>query len=298
MSYQAAYLKGHYPVELMAGLLSKEINNTDKISVFVGECQRMGIPILPPDINKSGLKFVPEATVAVAAATEPEDGAHRAPLQNAIRYGLAAIKNVGEAAMQMAIQERERAGDYTSLEDFCGRIGTRIANRKMLESLIKAGAFDFMGRDRAELFACIDESLSCAAAAQRDRTVGQVSLFDEATHAATTKKRVVTPWSDHERLSYEKELLGFYVSGHPLDAYADLLATKNYQPIGSLGNLDDRSQFRIGGAIVQVEKKFTRREGKPFAVVWVEDQTGALDGGVWNDGDLPVSENLVPGPML
>ncbi len=282
----------------MAGLLSNEINNTDKISVFVGECQRMGIPILPPDINKSGLKFVPEATVAVAAATEPEDGAHRAPLQNAIRYGLAAIKNVGEAAMQMAIQERERAGDYTSLEDFCGRIGTRIANRKMLESLIKAGAFDFMGRDRAELFACIDESLSCAAAAQRDRTVGQVSLFDEATHAATTRKRVVTPWGDHEKLSYEKELLGFYVSGHPLDAYADLFAAKNYQPISSLGDLEDRSQFRIGGAIAQVEKKFTRREGKPFAVVWIEDRTGALEVVVWNDVYVVVSEILVPGRVV
>src|SRR6266446_478930 len=200
--------------------------------------------------------------------------------------------------MEMSIQERERAGEYTSLEDFCGRIGTRIANRKMLESLVKAGAFNFVGRDRAELFACIDESLSCAAAAQRDRTVGQVSLFDEATHAATTKKRVVTPWSDHERLSYEKELLGFYLSGHPLDAYADLLATKNYQPIGSLGNLDDRSQFRIGGAIVQVEKKFTRREGKPFAVVWVEDQTGALEVVVWNDVYITVSEILVPGRVV
>jgi len=282
ISYQTAYLKAHYPVEFMAGLLSNEINNTDKISVFVGECKRMGISILPPDINKSGLKFVPET----------QDG------KMAIRYGLAAIKNVGEAAMAMSIQERERAGGYTSLEDFCGRIGTRIANRKMLESLVKAGAFDFVGRDRAELFACIDESLSCAAAAQRDRTVGQVSLFDEATHAATTKKRVVTPWGDHERLSYEKELLGFYVSGHPLDAYADLLATKNYQPIGSLGNLDDRSQFRIGGAIVQVEKKFTRREGKPFAVVWVEDQTGALEVVVWNDVYITVSEILVPGRVV
>src|SRR5712671_1130966 len=282
ISYQTAYLKAHYPVEFMAGLLSNEINNTEKISVFVGECKRMGISILPPDINKSGLKFVPET----------QDG------KMAIRYGLAAIKNVGEAAMEMSIQERERAGEYTSLEDFCGRIGTRIANRKMLESLIKAGAFDFLGRDRAELFACIDESLSCAAAAQRDRTVGQISLFDEATHAATTKKRVVTPWSDHERLSYEKELLGFYVSGHPLDAYADLLATKNYQPIGSLGNLDDRSQFRIGGAIVQVEKKFTRREGKPFAVVWVEDQTGALEVVVWNDVYITVSEILVPGRVV
>jgi DNA polymerase-3 subunit alpha len=282
ISYHTAYLKAHYPVEFMAGLLSNEINNTDKISIFVGECKRMGISIVPPDINRSGLKFTPES----------QDG------KMAIRYGLAAIKNVGEAAMEMSIQERERAGEYTSLEDFCGRIGTRIANRKMLESLIKAGAFDFVGRDRADLFACIDESLSCAAAAQRDRTVGQVSLFDEETHAATTRKRIVTPWSDHEKLSYEKELLGFYVSGHPLDAYADLFASKNYQPISSLGDLDDRSQFRIGGAIVQVEKKFTRREGKPFAVMWVEDRTGTLEVVVWNDVYVVVSEILVPGRVV
>ncbi len=282
ISYQTAYLKSHYSVEFMAGLLSNEINNTDKISVFVGECKRMGIVILPPDINKSGLKFTPE----------------KHDEKMAIRYGLAAIKNVGESAMQMSIEERERAGDYTSLEDFCGRIGTRIANRKMLESLIKAGAFDFLGRDRAELFACIDESLSCAAAAMRDRTVGQVSLFDEETHAATTRKRTVTPWSDHEKLSYEKELLGFYVSGHPLDAYVDLLAGKDYQPINSLGDLDDRSQFRIAGVIVQAEKKFTRKDGKPFAVVWIEDLTATLEVVVWNDVYVAVSELLVPGHVV
>src|SRR5467141_1221008 len=282
ISYHTAYLKAHYPVEFMAGLLSNEINNTDKISIFVGECKRMGISIVPPDINRSGLKFTPES----------QDG------KMAIRYGRAAIKNVGEAAMEMSIQERERAGEYTSLEDFCGRIGTRIANRKMLESLIKAGAFDFVGRDRADLFACIDESLSCAAAALRDRTVGQVSLFDEETHAATTRKRIVSPWSDHEKLSYEKELLGFYVSGHPLDAYADLFASKNYQPISLLGDLDDRSQFRIGGAIAQVEKKFTRREGKPFAVMWIEDRTGTLEVVVWNDVYVVVSEILVPGRVV
>src|SRR6266571_251950 len=282
ISYQTAYLKAHYPVEFMAGLLSNAINNTEKISVFVAECKRMGISILPPDINKSGLKFTPE----------PQDGGM------AIRYGLAAIKNVGEAAMAMSIQERERVGEYISLEDFCGRIGTRIANRKMLESLVKAGAFDFVGRDRAELFACIDESLSCAAAAQRDRTVGQVSLFDEATHAATTKRRVVTPWSDHEKLSYEKELLGFYVSGHPLDAYVDLFAAKNYQPINSLGDLDDRSQFRIGGAIVQVERKFTRKEGKPFAVIWIEDLSGTIEVVIWNDVYVKVSDALALGRVV
>ncbi len=299
ISYHTAYLKSHYSVEFMAGLLSNEINNTDKISIFVGECKRMGISILPPDINKSGLKFVPETVAAVYDRRDEEVGADTAPLQkNAIRYGLAAIKNVGESAMQMSIEERGRAGDYTSLEDFCGRIGTRIANRKMLESLIKAGAFDFLGRDRAELYACIDESLAGAAAAQRDRTVGQVSLFDEETHAATTRKRVVTPWGDHEKLSYEKELLGFYVSGHPLDAYADIFTSKNYQPIASLGDLDDRAQFRIAGVIVQAEKKFTRREGKPFAVIWLEDRTGTLEIVVWNDVFVTVSELLEPGRVV
>src|SRR5437764_5915203 len=200
--------------------------------------------------------------------------------------------------MQMSIEERQRAGDYTSLEDFCGRIGTLIANRKRLESLIKAGAFDFLRRNRAEPYACIDESLSSAAAAQRDRTVVQVSLFDEETHAATTRKRVVPPWADHEKLSYEKELLGFYVSGDPLDAYADLFATKNYQPIDSLGGLDDRSQFKIAGVIVQAEKKFTRKEGKPFAVVWLEDRTGTLEIVVWNDVFVTVSELLEPGRVV
>src|SRR5947199_10573528 len=168
----------------------------------------------------------------------------------------------------------------------------------MLESLIKGGAFDFLGRDRAELFARIDEALTASAAAQRDRVAGQVSLFDEATAPTTSRTRLITPWSEHEKLSYEKELLGFYVSGHPLDAYVDLFAAKNYQPISSLDELEDRSQFKVAGAIAQVEKKFTRKEGKPFAVVWVEDQTGALEVVVWNDVYITVSEILVPGRVV
>src|SRR5712672_67078 len=155
ISYQTAYLKAHYPVEFMAGLLSNEINNTEKISVFVGECKRMGISILPPDINKSGLKFTPENVAGIDdAGTGITD-----PGFNAIRYGLAAIKNVGEAAMAMAIRERDERGEFSSLEDFCSRLDSRVANRKMLESLIKAGAFDFLGRDRSELFGSIDEAV-------------------------------------------------------------------------------------------------------------------------------------------
>src|SRR6184192_1556592 len=275
ISYQTAYLKAHYPVEFMAGLLSNEINNTEKISVFVGECKQMGISILPPDINKSGLKFVPE--MWQGPQSPDSRGTQVAPTLPPIRYGLAAIKHVGESAMESAIREREQQGNFTSLEDFCGRLDSRIAGRKMLESLIKAGGFDFAGRDRAELFSCIDDAVSASVAAQRDRLAGQVALFDETTASSTSRKRVASRWSEHEKLSYEKELLGFYVSGHPLDAYAEIFAAKNYRSIASLGELNDRASFKIAGAIVQVEKKFTRKEGKPFAIVWVEDLTDMLE---------------------
>jgi DNA polymerase-3 subunit alpha len=299
ISYQTAYLKAHYPVEFMAGLLSNEINNTDKISVFVGECRRMGVSLLPPDINKSGLKFTPETVTAGADRRDQGDGAHRAPLQqSAIRYGLAAIKHVGEMAMEAAIREREQRGAFASLEDFCTRLDSRVANRKMLESLIKAGAFDFLGRDRSELFNCIDDAVTASAAAQRDRIAGQVSLFDEATAPTGSRKRPATPWSEHQKLSYEKELLGFYVSGHPLDAYADVFAAKNYRSIASLSGLDDRAPFRIAGAIVEVEKKFTRKEGKPFAVVWVEDRADMLEVVVWNEVYLKVSGALEAGRVV
>jgi DNA polymerase III subunit alpha len=296
ISYHTAYLKAHYPVEFMAGLLSNEINNTEKISVFVGECKRMGISILPPDINRSGLKFIPEMW---EGPERPDNRETRAvPAFNAIRYGLAAIKHVGTSVMEAAICEREQRGDFRSLEDFCGRLDSRVANRKMLESLIKAGAFDFLGRDRAELFACIDQSLSASASAQRDRVAGQVSLFDEADAPTTSRKRPITPWSEHEKLSYEKELLGFYVSGHPLDAYVDFFAAKNYRTIASLSDLEDRASFKIAGALVQIDKKFTRREGKPFAVVWVEDLTGTVEVVLWNEIYMRVADALALGRVV
>jgi len=296
ISYHTAYLKAHYPVEFMSGLLSNEINNTEKISVFVGECKRMGISILPPDVNRSGLKFIPEMQEEPPRPNNHDTKA--APRFNAIRYGLAAIKHVGTGAMEAAICEREQRGNFRSLEDFCSRLDSRIANRKMLESLIKGGAFDFLGRDRAELFARIDELLTGSAAAQRDRVAGQVSLFDEATAATTSRTRSITPWSEHEKLSYEKELLGFYVSGHPLDAYVDAFATKNYRTIASLGDLDDRASFKIAGALVQIDKKFTKREGKPFAVVWVEDLSGTLEVVLWNEVYMKVADALAPGRVV
>src|SRR5436190_4726892 len=283
ISYQTAYLKANHPVEFMAGLLSNEINNTDKISTFVGECKRMGIPILPPDVNRSGLKFSPEKADGV----------------DAIRYGLAAIKNVGQGAMEQAIQEREARGEFTSLEDFCRRLDSRIANRKILESLVKCGAFDFLGRERAELSACIDEWLAAALATLRARASGQVSLFDDMPPPASKPAMIrVVPWTEHEKMSYEKELLGFYVTGHPLDAYAALLSSGGYQTIVSLNELADRASFRIAGAIVQVDKKFTKKEGKPFAVVWLEDLSATLEVVLWNEVYVTASEALSLGRVI
>ena len=195
ISYQTAYLKANYPVEFMAGLLSNEVNNTDKISVFVAECERLGITILPPDVNQSDLKFVPETR---------ED-------KRGIRYGLAAIKNIGEGAMQSAIVEREENGPFKSIEDYCSRLDSKSVNRKILENLIRAGAFDFTGRDRAELFARIDQSLATGASAHRDRRSGQVSLFGDLEIPPTKANGDnvhFTPWSIAEKLGYEIELSG------------------------------------------------------------------------------------------
>jgi DNA polymerase-3 subunit alpha len=283
ISYQTAYLKANFPVEFMSGLLSNEINNTEKISVFVGECKRMGISILPPDVNRSSLKFTPE----------PHDNGM------AIRYGLAAIKHVGEGAMEAAIREREARGEFASLEDFCARLDSRVANRKMLESLIKSGAFDFLGRDRAELFDCIEESLAASAASHRDRAAGQVSLFDEvSTPMRQTRKRSITPWTERETMTFEKELLGFYVTGHPLDAFAGAIAAGNYQPISSLAELDDRANFRIAGSIAQVDKKFTKKEAKPFAVIFLEDLSGTIEIVLWNEVYVQVAEVLEAGRVI
>ncbi len=308
ISYQTAYLKANYPVQFMAGLLSNEIDNTEKISVLVGECKRMGIPILPPDVNRSALKFTPEESSPVAAVNDrrladaAQDGGHRPPLQkqfSAIRYGLAAIKNVGQSAMEAAIRERESAGEFSSLEDFCRRLDARVANRKMLESLVKAGAFDFLQRDRAALFACIEESLAAASASHKDRASGQVSLFDDIpAPGSKSASRGVLAWTPHETMSYEKELLGFYVTGHPLDAYASTIADGKYQTILSLGELADRASFRIAGALTQVDKKFTKKEGKPFAVIFVEDLTGTLEVMVWNDVYEKIADALVPGKVV
>src|SRR6267154_1856926 len=286
ISYQTAYLKANYPVEFMAGLLSNEVNNTDKISVFVAECQRMNIAILPPDVNKSGLKFVPELDAE----------------RRGIRYGLSAIKNIGEAPVAAAIREREKVGPFQSLEDYCSRLDSRSVNRKLLENLVRAGAFDFAGRDRAELFGRIESALAVGTARQKDRLTGQVSLFGDQDLPSSAKRNghaeSFTPWPLNEKLGYEKELLGFYVTGHPLDAYRDLIESGKFTPIAELSEQTDKSQVRIAGSISALERKYTRKEGKPFAVMTVEDFTGSVEVMVWADVFAKALKELEPGKIV
>jgi len=286
ISYQTAYLKANYPVEFMAGLLSNEVNNTDKIAVFVTECQRLGIAILPPDVNRSLLKFVPEAD---------KD-------KRGVRYGLAAIKNIGEAAMQSAITERDKRGPFKTLEDYCSRVDSKSVNRKILENLIRAGAFDFTGKDRAELFIRIDQALATGASTQKDRLSGQVSLFGELDMGSSPKtngdSHHYTPWTLGEKLGYEKELLGFYVTGHPLNAYRDLLKSSKYLPINELTNQEDKSTVQIAGSISAFEKKLTRKDGKPFAILTVEDFTGSVEVMVWGEAFAKGAKEIDKGKIV
>ncbi len=357
ISYQTAYLKANYPVEFMAAVMSNEVSNTDKISVFVAECERLGIRILPPDLNLAGLKFEPAeinnegvealkvarkrvdpaaaadaspiATVddhepagvrfaelsdekpvkgrrkAKTAKRTPENGSAEAPPEKprlgAIRFGLAAIKNVGESAMVAALEERTKDGPFESLENFCSRVDSRKISKKAIECLVKCGAFDFAGVERAQLFAAIDGAIAAASSAHRDRAAGQISMFDVFETAAAPTVRgtaAIPPWPQNEKLAFEKELLGFYVTGHPLDEYRPALESDRFIPIMRLAEQEDKSTVSIAGALIQIDKKFTKKESKPFAVIVVEDLTDQLEIMVWSETYLKAQQHLVLGGVV
>ncbi|MCP5536935.1 MAG: DNA polymerase III subunit alpha [Akkermansiaceae bacterium] len=284
ISYWTAYLKANHPVEFMSGLLSNELNNTDKLGIFVSECHRMDIEILPPDINKSQLRFAPEETPSGKMA---------------IRYGLAAIKNVGEGAMATAVAERNENGPFASLDDFSNRLDSRSVNKRILENLIRAGALDWTGETRAGMFARVEQVVASASSAQRDRAQGQVSLFDTMDFAGgapdpeqSTANGEIEEWSKDERLANEKELLGCYTSGHPLDKYRGVIDSDRFEKIGLLDELDTkdkRARYPFAGMIKHVEHKVTRN-GKPFGVLHIEDFTGSCEVLCWSESYSPARE--------
>jgi DNA polymerase-3 subunit alpha len=261
VAYQTAYLKAHYPVEFMAALLTSEMANTDGIVKYIDECKQMGITVLPPDVNESESRF----TV----------------VGEQIRFGLVAIKNVGETAIQSILATRRDKGRFRSIFDFCERVDLRLVNKRVIESLIKCGAFDSLGAARAQLMAVADKAMEAGAGTQRERIQGQVSLLDvlEAegglSHQAGAMPDI-PEWSPNQRLAAEKETLGFYVTGHPLTDYRDVIAKVAAVTTDRLAACQDEETVTLC-AIVSAVKEITTKSGERMAFVTLEDMAGTVE---------------------
>lgn len=267
IAYQTAYLKANYPVEFMAALLTSETNDTDKIVKYIEECRVMGLEVLPPDVNESSSDF----TV----------------VEDKIRFGLVAVKNVGETAIQSILTARRNEGRFGTLYDFCERVDLRLVNKRVVESLVKCGAFDSLGARRAQLAAVVDKAMEAAASAQRDRAHGQGSLLDVLSASGTSRREApplpnLPEWDGSQLLTAEKETLGFYIKGHPLDAYRATLDRYATATTESLSSLPDKSTARLG-AIVTAVKEISTKSGDRMAFVTLEDLNGTVESVVFPD---------------
>ncbi len=264
LAYQTAYLKTHYPVGFMAALLSSEAGDTDKIVKYIEECRQMGIEVLPPDVNESGSSF--------------------RVVKEKIRFGLGAVKNVGETAIHSILTARQERGPFRSLFDFCARVDLRVVNKRVVESLIKCGAFDSLGAsggERARLFAAVDKAMEAASSAQRDRAGGQVSFLDilgggQAGALSDPPLPEVPPWSPAQLLAAEKETLGFYVTGHPLAEFQEVIRAAATTTVADLASSGEKATVRVA-AIVTAVKEITTKAGERMAFVTLEDLTGTVE---------------------
>jgi len=261
IAYQTAYLKAHYPAQFMTALLSCDMNNTDKVVLYINECREHNIKVQPPDINQSVQDF----------------SVH----DDKIRFGLAAVKNVGEAALNQIIKEREQNGTFSSLVDFCNRVQSSSVNNRVIESLIKSGSFDSLGCRRSQLLAILPQAMDQAKAHQRDQMSGQMSIFNVApVTASTAVAEIVLPdvdeWDDLEKLRYEKETVGFYITGHPLDTALEELRMITDSDITNLHLFNDGQPVRIGG-LIRTVKQHKNKQGKPMAFVTLEDVLDSVE---------------------
>jgi DNA polymerase-3 subunit alpha len=275
IAYQTAYLKAHYPVEFMAALLTEDMDSSDKVIKNIAECRGMGIQVLPPDINASELSF----TVR----------------ENSIRFGLGAVKNVGTAAVE-AILEARGGEAFRDLSDFCSRVDLRRVNKRVVESLIKCGAFDSTGFRRSQLAATLEASMDIGQRLQKERAGAQASLFDESEVVMSGGNGVGTmpdipEWREKELLSFEKEALGFYITGHPLDRYADDVRRFASANTASLSEKEDKSEVRLCGIVASLTEKITKK-GDRMAFALFEDQLGSVEVMVFPDVYGKVSEYL------
>ncbi len=284
ISYQTAYLKANYPVEFMCSLLTNEKDNTDKVVEYVKECEQMGITVLPPDVNESITQF---------SVID----------QKTVRFGLLAVKNIGQAAIESIVENRSAHGPFTSLYDFCERLDSRSVNRKVVESLIKCGAFDSFKVYRSQLMAIVDKALSMGASAQKEKVSGQFSFFDmEEDPGGFDKESKDLPdikeWPQKQILTHEKEFLGFYISGHPLEHYQ--LEIKEFADYTTrdLKSATDGQEVRMVGIINAVRLTTTRKTNERMAIVKIEDLKGEVEAVIFPSTYPKVTGILVEGEVV
>ena len=258
LAFVTAYLKAHYPVDFMAALLTSETGNTAKVVKYINECHDMEITVRPPDVNHSEWSFTPDG--------------------QAIRFGLGAVKNLGQAAVEAIGKARVEVGRFHSIYQFCEKVDLGSVNRRMIESLIRAGAVDSLEGGRSQKFAVVESAMEGGARAQRDRESGQVGLFGEMMAAEEHHGQLpnVPEWTDKEKLAGEKELLGFWVTGHPLDRYAEKVAELTTRDSSSLDGLAKNADLALCGVLTGVTRK-RNKEGKPWAAMTIEDRSGSIE---------------------
>jgi DNA polymerase III subunit alpha len=266
LAYQTAYLKTHYAVEFMAALLTSVTGNTDDVVKYIKECREMGIPVEPPDINVSDSSFTPHG--------------------QAIRFGMGAIKNVGQNAIESIVAARKKLGQFTSFYQFCENVDLRLLNKRVLESLIKSGAMDSFGH-RAQLMAVVDKAIERGQKSQRDAESGQHGLFgvfDDSASAAggsNDKLPALPDWDEHQRLAAEKEILGFFITGHPLQRYEEKL--QEFSPYFSTAGIGQMTsgtgkdaEIFTAGVITNLKVQKSKR-GDLYANAVLEDMEGTVD---------------------
>ena len=262
ITYQTAYLKAHYPVEFMAALLTSDMDNTDRVVKYINECREMQIAILPPDVNESYKTF--------------------SVVGDKIRFGLAAVKNVGSGAIDSIIETREADGKYQHVQDFCEHVDLSRVNKRVVESLIKCGAFDFTGAARASMMAGLEQVFEIAQRTQKDRQNGQVSIFGMLDNSSGSAGHAlyqlpnVPEWEESERLRLEKESIGFYITGHPLEKYTFELKKATTTTTTTISGCRDGEKIVLGGVVTALRKKLTKK-GDQMAFFRLEDLEGAIE---------------------
>jgi DNA polymerase-3 subunit alpha len=279
LAYVTAYLKAHYPVGFMSALLTSETGNTAKVVKYIGECRDMGIRVLSPDVGLSDLNFTPAG--------------------DAIRFGLGAIKNLGQSAVEAIVKARSEVGQFRSLYHFCESVDLAAVNRRAIESLIKAGAMDSLPGTRSQLFASVERAIEHGQRVWRDRHSGQAGLFAAfLEHEAEPPLPPIPDWTPVEKLQGEKEMLGFYVTGHPLDQHRAKIEELATHDSATIEGLERGRDVALCGILTGVQRK-RNKEGKPWASLQLEDWHGYIDAMVFSNAyDQVVAELRVDTPVL